>query len=105
MELLHKAAYRTSPLSNSVCCPKRMMGKHDTAMLESYCQKYLVSGNGALIGLGVDHEFLVRVGNEAFPVPEGGAANTVAAKYGGGEVRKARGGHLAAVALAAEGVR
>jgi ubiquinol-cytochrome c reductase core subunit 2 len=103
LEMLHRAAYRTSPLANSLYAPKRMIGKHSAKMLESFAESYLVSGNAALVGVGVDHELLTSIAKDAFPLRSGSSANTTPAKYGGGELRKDKGGHIAAVAFAAEG--
>uniref|UniRef100_A0A915HFK9 Uncharacterized protein n=1 Tax=Romanomermis culicivorax TaxID=13658 RepID=A0A915HFK9_ROMCU len=107
IDLLHKAAYRQSPLSRSLYASNRMIGKHTENMLYDYFERYVTSNNGALVGLGVDHELLLKYAAEMFLLPQSSAESAIhsaeKSKYGGGEMRKERGGEITVVALAVEG--
>ncbi|KAK4876988.1 hypothetical protein RN001_009494 [Aquatica leii] len=101
VDLLHKAAYRSRGLGNSLYIPKHHLGKISSAKLESYVSANFVANRAAVVGLGVDHSSLV-VFAESLGL-QCGCEKNIASPYYGGEIRSDKGGDYAYIAIAAEG--
>ncbi|XP_043105982.1 cytochrome b-c1 complex subunit 2, mitochondrial [Puntigrus tetrazona] len=101
LEKLHEAAYKNS-LSNSLYCSDHMVGKFSVDHLQQFFSNNYTSGRMALVGLGVSHAALKKVG-ERFSVRTGTGAAGAKAVYRGGELRVQSGGSLVHALLACEG--
>uniref|UniRef100_A0A8C1C187 Ubiquinol-cytochrome c reductase core protein 2a n=1 Tax=Cyprinus carpio carpio TaxID=630221 RepID=A0A8C1C187_CYPCA len=97
LEKLHEAAYKNA-LSNSLYCPDHMVGK---ISVDHFFANNYTSARMALVGLGVSHAALMKVGEQFFSTHTGAAAP--GAVYRGGELRVQSGGGLVHALLACEG--
>uniref|UniRef100_A0A8C1NE11 Ubiquinol-cytochrome c reductase core protein 2a n=1 Tax=Cyprinus carpio TaxID=7962 RepID=A0A8C1NE11_CYPCA len=100
LEKLHEAAYKNA-LSNSLYCPDHMVGKISVDHLQQFFANNYTSARMALVGLGVSHAALMKVGEQFFSTHTGAAAP--GAVYRGGELRVQSGGGLVHALLACEG--
>nr|CAD7454323.1 unnamed protein product [Timema tahoe] len=100
LDLLNKAAYRTG-LGNTLFCPKRLVGKHNSETLQHYVNSLFTTNRSAVAGVGVDHGELVAFAQTLDL--ESGAGPSTSGQYYGGEIRKEKYSDLAHVAVAAEG--
>ncbi|XP_069761587.1 cytochrome b-c1 complex subunit 2, mitochondrial isoform X2 [Narcine bancroftii] len=103
LENLHSAAYRNA-LSNSLYCPKFMIGQHTSEQLHHFVQSNFTTGKMALVGLGVSHTVLKQLGEHYFNMRSGYGEAGAAAKYRGGEIRDQNNDPLVHAAVVAEGV-
>ena len=62
MELLHQAAFRTG-LGSGLYCPENKAGSHNTAQLSQFAAKHFTAGRAALLGIGISHQALTKVGS------------------------------------------
>uniref|UniRef100_A0A673FSX9 Cytochrome b-c1 complex subunit 2, mitochondrial-like n=1 Tax=Sinocyclocheilus rhinocerous TaxID=307959 RepID=A0A673FSX9_9TELE len=100
LEKLHEAAYKNA-LSNSLYCPDHMVGKISVDHLQQFFANNYTSARMALVGLGVSHAAVMKVGEQFFSTHTGfGAPGAV---YRGGELRVQSGGGLVHALLACEG--
>uniref|UniRef100_A0A671P925 Cytochrome b-c1 complex subunit 2, mitochondrial-like n=1 Tax=Sinocyclocheilus anshuiensis TaxID=1608454 RepID=A0A671P925_9TELE len=97
LEKLHEAAYKNA-LSNSLYCPDHMVGK---ISLQQFFANNYTSARMALVGLGVSHAAVMKVGEQFFSTHTG--AGAPGAVYRGGELRVQSGGGLVHALLACEG--
>ncbi|XP_067279992.1 ubiquinol-cytochrome c reductase core protein 2a [Pseudorasbora parva] len=102
LEKLHEAAYKNA-LSNSLYCPEHMVGKIGVDHLHQFYANNYTSGRMALVGLGVSHAALMKVGEQFFNGHTGAGAPGAKAVYRGGELRVQSGGGLVHALLACEG--
>nr|CAD7193588.1 unnamed protein product [Timema douglasi] len=100
LDLLNKAAYRTG-LGNTLFCPKRLVGNHNSETLQHYVNSLFTTNRSAVAGVGVDHGELVAFAQNL--ELESGAGPSASGRYYGGEIRKEKHSDLAHVAVAAEG--
>ncbi|KAF2896158.1 hypothetical protein ILUMI_10021 [Ignelater luminosus] len=101
VDLLHKAAYRSRGLGNSIYTAKHQLGKISSETLQHYVKQNFVANRAAVVGLGVDHQDLVRYAQSL--QLEGGKADCEPADYRGGEIRSDKGGDVAHIAIAGKG--
>jgi len=100
IDMLHKAAYRTGPLANSIITPKFMVGKHKEKMMQKFASEHLLSGEACVVGINVDHSQLLDYANSC-PITDGKSLPLPASPYRGGEVRNDKpGSPLVHVAIA-----
>jgi len=101
-DLIHKAAFR-SGLSRSLFAPRYNVHHLDGDLLRAFRNRTYTSNRLSLVGLGVQHEDLVRYA-DLFRLP-GPAADFARqpTKYLGSEIREENLSDLVHVALAAEG--
>jgi len=99
-DLLHQAAYRDG-LGNSLYAPKYMVGKYTPAMMREFHEKYYTMERSVLVGIDIDHENLVALG-ENLSLPKGKTATTPAKYAGGLTSRQATSGDVTTIAVAAE---
>uniref|UniRef100_A0A672KUZ1 Cytochrome b-c1 complex subunit 2, mitochondrial-like n=1 Tax=Sinocyclocheilus grahami TaxID=75366 RepID=A0A672KUZ1_SINGR len=97
LEKLHEAAYKNA-LSNSLYCPDHMVGK---ISVDHFFANNYTSARMALVGLGVSHAAVMKVGEQFFSTHTG--AGAPGAVYRGGELRVQSGGGLVHALLACEG--
>ncbi|KAF4115470.1 hypothetical protein G5714_002959 [Onychostoma macrolepis] len=102
LEKLHEAAYKNA-LSNSLYCPDHMVGKFSVDVLQQFFASNYTSARMALVGLGVSHAALKKVGEQFFSTHAGTGAPGSKAVYRGGELRVQSGGDLVHALLACEG--
>nr|CAD7574800.1 unnamed protein product [Timema californicum] len=100
LDLLNKAAYRTG-LGNTLFCPKRLVGNHNSETLQHYVNSLFTTNRSAVAGVGVDHSELVAFAQNL--ELESGAGPSASGQYYGGEIRKEKFSDLAHVAVATEG--
>uniref|UniRef100_A0A672KRP4 Cytochrome b-c1 complex subunit 2, mitochondrial-like n=1 Tax=Sinocyclocheilus grahami TaxID=75366 RepID=A0A672KRP4_SINGR len=100
LEKLHEAAYKNA-LSNSLYCPDHMVGKISVDHLQQFFANNYTSARMALVGLGVSHAAVMKVGEQFFSTHTG--AGAPGAVYRGGELRVQSGGGLVHALLACEG--
>lgn len=101
VELLHSAAFRDT-LGQSVFMPEFMIGNYTPHQVNSFLQSQFAAGNLALVGVGVEHDLLVELGQRFELYPKPGGAHKPAV-YRGGEVIQNTGGDISYVALAMAG--
>lgn len=110
MEALHRAAYRDG-LGNGLFMPSHRLGTHGSDMLKDFADKHLASDNMAVIGVGVDHNELVRLvqakvtrSKITLGTPGAHAATVKKATYYGGDGRIETNNSLVHAAVVTEGV-
>lgn len=96
IDLLHRAAFRTQ-LGNSIFCAKHHVGKISPECLEHYVATNFTSNRGAVVGVGIDHQFLVGYAKNLHL--EEGSGESAPSKFVGGELRVDKAGQLASVAV------
>ncbi|KAG1961526.1 cytochrome b-c1 complex subunit 2, mitochondrial [Pimephales promelas] len=101
IEKLHEAAYKHA-LSNSLYCPDHMVGRIGVDHLQKFFADNYTSARMALVGLGVSHAALRKVGEQLSGLSGAGAPGA-AAVYRGGELRVQNGGGLVHALMACEG--
>lgn len=101
LEGLHKAAFRNT-LGQSLYSPANRLGSHTPDMLAQFVQDNYGAGNMAIVGLGIDHDYLV-FNAKKFATAQG-VAQIEAAKYSGGEYRLDLPGSLTHAAVVTQGV-
>lgn len=102
IDLLHKAAYRGVGLGNSLFIPKYNLGKIGSETLAHFVNSNFRADKCSVVGLGVNHKDLEELAKELKLQSGGQAVNP--SPYKGGEIRSDKGGNLAYVAVAGEGV-
>ncbi|KAI7803559.1 cytochrome b-c1 complex subunit 2, mitochondrial [Triplophysa rosa] len=102
LEKLHEAAYKNA-LSNSLYCPDFMVGKIGVDHLQKFFVNHYTSARMALVGLGVSHDVLKKVGEQFLSVHKGTGAAGAKAVYRGGELRTQSGGALVHALVVCEG--
>ncbi|CAD6190475.1 unnamed protein product [Caenorhabditis auriculariae] len=100
LEQLHEAAFRNGPLSRSSYIQEHSISAKD---LSAFAKERLISGEAVLVGVNVDHDELVHVASQQFPLREGSASQTAGSTYFGGDVRRDGKGAETYVAIAGEG--
>lgn len=99
IEALHKAAYRHG-LGNPLYAPEYMIAQHDSDMMQAFHGKTHTLTRSALVGHGIDHSTLSRLGNAL--ALDRGHGPTQPSKYFGGEIRENAGGNLTVIAIGGE---
>ena len=84
VDLLHKAAYRTG-LGNSLYIAKYNLGGLSSETLQHYVKTNFAGNRAAVIGVGVNHEQLVKYAQVL--ELETGSENFGSGVYKGGEIR------------------
>lgn len=67
-------------------CPKHMVGKISSETLQDYVAHNFTTNNAAVVGLGVDHQQLVKYA-ENMCLESGGSCAPAASKFHSGEIR------------------
>ncbi|KAK3868594.1 hypothetical protein Pcinc_026029 [Petrolisthes cinctipes] len=98
LELLHSAAFRNTGLGNSLFVPPHHLGKISSDMLKNFVASTHLAGRMAVVGLGVDHDALVKYASSL--VEAGGEGVAGPAAYGSGELRLETGAAVTLVAVA-----
>lgn len=102
VDLIHKASFR-SGLSRSLVAPRYNLHHLDSETLSNFRQKFFTSDRLSLIGVGVNHDELLRY-HEHFGLPAGSANNArEKSKFLGNEIREENLSDLVHVAIASEG--
>lgn len=101
VDLLHRAAFRTE-LGNSVFCAKHHVGKISPECLQHFTAKNFTANRGAVVGVGIDHQFLVGYAKNLY-LEENTAEIGAASKFFGGELRVDKAGEVASVAVGTQG--
>jgi len=101
LELLHTAAFRNTGLGNSIFVPSHHVGKINTDMLNGFVASTHLASRMAVVGLGVDHDDLVKYASSLGVA--GGEGASGQASYGGGEIRQENGAAVTVVAVAGAG--
>ncbi|RWS05427.1 cytochrome b-c1 complex subunit 2-like protein [Dinothrombium tinctorium] len=102
IELLHKAAFRGG-LSNSLYSPDYMLGHHDHNMLMEYFNDYYLSKQMVVVGLGLDHDYLVDFVEKNFTMNNGEVKPSKPSKFVSTEVRIDQNEDVALAAVVTEG--
>lgn len=102
IELIHKAAYRDT-LGNSLYVKDDLIGSFKQADLAEFHATHCVAGNAAVVGIGVDHDLLVKK-VRSFHFKTGQAPQVKKSKYYGGELREEIKGDLAFVTCVTESI-
>lgn len=100
IDLLHRAAFRTQ-LGNSIFCAKHHVGKISSECLQHYVATNFTANRGAVVGVGIDHQWLVGYAKNLYL--EEGSGDSVPSKFVGGELRVDKSGQLASVAVGTQG--
>lgn len=102
VDLVHRAAFHTE-LGNSIFCAKHHVGKISPETLQHYVGANFTAGRTAVVGVGVDHQFLVGFA-KSLKLKDGQDGAVTPSKYHGfGELRVDKAGSLAHVAVATQG--
>jgi len=101
VDLLHKAAYRSRGLGNSLYIAKHQVGNVSAETLQHFVTSRYTPDRCAVVGLGVDCEDLVKYAQTL--CLQGSAQACPTAEYKGGEIRSDKGGDLAHIAIAGPG--
>lgn len=105
MEAIHEAGYGSSPLGRTLYCKPDMLGAFDTAFLQQHMKSTFTGPRMVVAGVGVGHNELVSLTQDAFKDIGSEAAPTPVNVYTGGESRiRAESGGLVHVALGFESV-
>ena len=101
MEELHKSAFRKG-LCNSIYSPSFNIPKWNYIDLNSFVKDFFVGNRMTLVGIGVNHDELVKEATASFhTIPSGLDFTTEPAEYvGGGEVRIASDSSVTHAAIA-----
>ncbi|GAB0100242.1 cytochrome b-c1 complex subunit 2, mitochondrial [Sergentomyia squamirostris] len=102
VDLLHRAAFR-SGLGNSLFCPDYNVGRLSPETLQHYVSANFTTNRAAVVGINVNHNTLVGFAQN-LPIDSGAGTDTASTFIGGNEIRLDRGGRLAHVAVATQGV-
>jgi len=102
MENLHKAAYRSDGLANSIYCPEHMIGKHSDAALDAFHKKTVTAERSMLVGLNMDFSHLLDYAKSLEFETGAGPLVTDAKFFGGNDIRTEQTGGLAHIAIAAD---
>ncbi|VDM49978.1 unnamed protein product [Toxocara canis] len=103
IEKLHSAAFRNGPLGNQLYAKSSKIGKITSNQLTDFAASRLVSGNGVLVGVNVDHSQVLTYASTQLTIPELASKATVTSRYRGGEVRHNATMRMAHVAIVGEG--
>ncbi|GLV42288.1 Lysophosphatidylcholine acyltransferase [Carabus blaptoides fortunei] len=101
VNFLHRVAFRQG-LGNSLFCAKHRVGKLSSETLQHYVANNFTTNRAAVVGLGVNHDQLVKYAQNMC-LESGAGTSASASKYYGGEVRSEKGGDLAFIAVGTEG--
>lgn len=77
--MIHKASFKNS-LSNSIYAPKFNIGNLNSELLLDFRQKNFTSNRLTLVGLGIQHDDLIRFADQ-FRLPTGNQARPQAQYY------------------------
>ncbi|CAF0830809.1 unnamed protein product [Brachionus calyciflorus] len=102
VDLIHRAAFKNA-LSNPLYAPRYNLGNLSSELLEDFRRTNFTANRLTLVGLGINHDDLIRYADQ-FRLPTGQSASRQQAKYYGSELRDENLNDLVHVALAAEGV-
>ncbi|KAL5019081.1 hypothetical protein ScPMuIL_004803 [Solemya velum] len=100
-ELLHKVAYGDT-LGQSLYAPNYAVGGLNPEQLMSYVRQHYTAGRMGLIGLGIEHNHLVSLGEKFKLFPSSGV-RVEKAHYRGGEIRQGTNSNLSYAAIVTEG--
>ncbi|XP_063698657.1 cytochrome b-c1 complex subunit 2, mitochondrial [Culicoides brevitarsis] len=102
LELVHEASF-DGGLGNSIFCPKHKAGKLSSETLQHYFASTCTANRCAVVGINVDHQQLVGYA-QSLGLDSGAGPDSVSKHVGPSEIRWEKGGNVASVAVAAEGV-
>lgn len=97
--------FRNGPLGNSVLAEPHRLGKVSWRQLQSFVKSRLVSSEGAIVAVNVDHGVLLRYGTEQSSIPDGSGKTATESKYLGGDERLNTNSSLAHVLIAGNGAK
>lgn len=102
VDLLHRAAFR-SELGNSIFCAKYNVGRISSETLQHYVETNYRSSRAAIVGVGVDHQFLCGYA-KSLNLNSGSATDAPSKIVGGGsDLRVDKSGQWAHVAVGTQG--
>merc|ERR1719445_881527 len=105
MEAIHEAGYGSSPLGRTLYCQPDMLEAFDTDFLQQYMKNTFTGPRMVVAGMGIGHNELVALSQDAFKDVSSQVAPTPVNVYTGGEARiRAESGGLAHIALGFESV-
>merc|ERR1719445_422086 len=105
MEAIHEAGYGSSPLGRSLYCQPDMLDQFDSDFLQQYMKNTFTGPRMVVAGLGIGHNELVALSQDAFKDVSSQVAPAPVNVYTGGEARiRAESGGLAHIALGFESV-
>merc|ERR1719445_1294662 len=105
MEAIHEPAYGSSPLGQTLYCKEDMLPHLDTNFLKQHMERTFTGPRMVVAGVGVGHEELVALTNDAFSGIKNEPATKEKNVYTGGEARiRADAGGLVHIALGFESV-
>ncbi|RNA42134.1 cytochrome b-c1 complex subunit mitochondrial [Brachionus plicatilis] len=101
VEMIHKASFKNA-LSNSLYAPRFNVANLKSELLSDFREKNFTSNRLTLVGLGMQHDDLIRYADQ-FRLPSGSPSRQTA-QYHSSELREENLDDLVHVAVSAEGV-